>query len=241
MFLSNSKISKYFIKIFLPIIIYIILFEFIIPVNKFFPKASLVYESFFSIFIDYDIITGIAISSTSVYLGIIFSYIFVKLSFTKFIKFDVPSLKSFNYFIPALIVVILWVFWFGSSILAEFLFIILWAIIRLYNKALSSNYSTIVDKINFIRLNNLGIDKINELKSEQLLNILFKDRNLFHFQIWSIAFVYEFIAKTGGLGSNIFQLFANYDLIGIFAITIISSLLIFIGDKILNLAWEKVK
>ncbi len=239
--LSKSKITKYFLQIFLPIITYIILFEFIIPVNKFFPKASLIYESIISIFIDYDIITGIAISSTAVYIGIIFSYIFLKLSYPKVISFNISLFNNVNYFIPSVIFIVIWVFWFNSSIFAEFIFTCFWAIIRLYNKVFQTSYSNLSNKINFIKLNNLGNEKIIKLKSLQLFDKLYEDRYLFHLQIWGIVFIYEFISQSGGLGSNIFQLFTNYDLSGVFAITIISSIIIFIGDKIFNLAWDKIK
>jgi len=239
--LSKNRLTKYFLQIFLPVITYFILFEFIIPANKYFPKASLIYDSFFSIFTDYDIITGIAISSTSVYLGIILSYIFIKLTLPLIFQYNFNSLKSFNYFIPAIVFIVIWIFWFSSSIYAEFIFICIWAIIRQYNMALNLDYSVLQNKINFVNLNNLGNDKSSKLKINYLFEKLYDERKTYHLQIWSIVLVYELVAQTGGLGSNIFQLFVNYDLSGLFAITIILSFLIFVGDKILNLAWDKIK
>lgn len=68
--LTKSIDNKFKSKIVLTvtlIFIYILLFQFILPVNKVLPKPSLLIESFIIIWSDYNLLTSLAVTSTVIY------------------------------------------------------------------------------------------------------------------------------------------------------------------------------
>ena len=112
------------------IFIYVMLFEFILPVNKVLPKPSLLVETFISIWPIYHLLQALAITTTVIYTAIAIGYLVTVLR-SRFIiraSYELPhsveSLKLFRYF-PPFFVAILFVFWFGDSLYAEFLFALL--------------------------------------------------------------------------------------------------------------------
>jgi ABC-type nitrate/sulfonate/bicarbonate transport system permease component len=210
------------------------------------PKPSLVFESFGYIWADYNFLEAIAITSTSVYLSLVVAYLAVSSLSGLIIKITlefpnaIEKLKVLRYF-PAFFFAIIFSYWFGKSILAEFLFAFISSIILI-----SIQLVIATKKHNKVYVNiatNLGIKK-NKIYSNVIFkNIqpyLFNELIRIHYYLWVLVMVYEFINVINGFGGVYKTALLYRDFAGLFSIAILISVLILFGSYLINKIHEKI-
>lgn len=239
---NNFKTQLYFLLTLL--FVYILLFEFILPVNKVLPKPSLLIESFSSIWLDYNLLTSMALTTTAVYLSLILSFAVIFFLSKQFIYYiisfkDIYDSIEFYKYIPSLFAVIIFVYWFNDSILAEFIFGFVFAS-ALLKISLFDELKNIKEEY-YIAARNMGLNEKEIFKKvifRSLEPALFKKLIKIHYSLWMIILIYEYI-DGNGFGGAYKKILLYGDFAGIFVLTIIISLLIWIGSLLLKFIQAK--
>ncbi|MCF8241850.1 MAG: hypothetical protein K9J16_10720 [Melioribacteraceae bacterium] len=222
------------------IIVYVLLFEFILPINKVLPKPSLLLESFISLFSDYGLLSASAISTSAVYLSIFVSYILfsivapLKISFYYKFPFFISIVGMFRFF-PAFFYAVIFAFWFPFSVTAEFVYAFIAVSfmigISLFNE-LPKVKPEYIDAARSLKIKETQIYSKIIWKSIQLE--LFSSLRQIHIYLWAIVLLYEFIGETDGFGNVYRDALSFNDLSGLFALAIITGLFIWLGDVLIN-------
>lgn len=226
--------------------VYLILFEFVLPVNKVLPKPSLLLESFLIIWDDYSLLSSLALTTTIIYLSLLIASIIVYYfaGLIVRISMEFPStnilFQLFKYF-PAFFFAIIFVYWFGNSFWAELLFSFCVSIFffkkRIFelSGSINNNYLTIAK--------NLGMSD-NEIFTnvirKSILPELFNTVTPIHNYLWIIILIYEFIANSDGLGGVYNTALLYNDFITLFSIAIMISLLIWFGNSVIKFINRKI-
>jgi len=224
------------------IFIYIIIFEFILPVNRVLPKPSILLESIPHIWSEYNLLISLAHTMSIIYFAILLSFFSTFILSSRIFKlFDdmLESKYSFRFlnYIPPFIIIMLLSFWFPSGIvLIEILFIIVLTHILIY-RHLFSNLKNVPEE--FITVGrNLGLTKSNIFKMiswKCLEPGLIKEYSRIHYSLWGSALLFEYVFNAGGIGS-VFHITASYhDFTALFLTAFIVFLLIWIGDFFIRL------
>ena len=238
--LSSSKRSPLIFILFY-FILWIILFEFILPVNNILPKPSIVFQSFGALWEDYNLPFNFLDTVAAIYLSIIVAYLLVHFLSHFFVanrNFLTDFIHSFNWFskfLPGILIGFLLIYWFPDSVVIEFIFAFstsfLSFIIFLQNKIekLPSEYT---DAAKSLGISEKRIRKEIIWKSVQpeIFNHIYE----LHLYIWSLLIAFEFIKGNSGLG-NIFRLALQYkDLSALFSTFIIVGVTIFLGKTVIS-------
>ncbi|MBI1939611.1 MAG: ABC transporter permease subunit [Ignavibacteriales bacterium] len=242
---NQSIISKVKLAVVL-LFVYVVLFEFVLPVNKILPKPDLLFESLIAVWKDYNLLQSAAATTTIIYLSLALAYfIFVKaapllMKFFAAYNESAESLKIFRYF-PAFFFAILFSFWFGDSFLAEFLFAVIVSFL-MFSFSLY-RYSGGINESYKLTAKNLGVAG-NSLYSKVLFKSIqpkiFDDMRRTHYYIWVLIMIYEFISNAEGFG-GVYRQALNYnDFSALFSIAVIISLLILLGDLVYKIIREKI-
>jgi len=243
---KKSYNTKLFYFILFYVLLWIVLFEFILPVNNFLPKPSIVMESFPDLWKDYDLpshyLSTIAVISISIFLA----YILVKLlspyliEKENFISLFINSLEWFSEFIPGIVIGLLLIFWFPESEYTEFIFALAAAftslMIKFQNESEHVNDEYITSAMS-LRISQNKIDRFiiwNNVKPK-----LFEHLFSLHLFIWSILIVFEFIKGGLGLGVIFRKALEFRDLSAIFSAFIITGISVYIGIVILKFLRKK--
>ncbi len=222
-------------------ILWIILFEFILPENNFLPKPDIVLLSVPALFEDYHLTANFFTTVSAVYLPALLAYLFVFI-LRSFLLKRTASVQIFTGFIsklcvffPPFLLAALFIFWFPDSLVIEYIFVfiisILWWLTEIDSKAGSSNesYSLAFKSMGaddkFININ----VKWNEIKPG-----VFRNLGRFHLHLWAVILVFEYISNYNGLGSIIHQTLTYHDLSALFLVIIIISAAIYAGSLLLK-------
>lgn len=237
---NNSIILSF---IFSLIFIYIVLFEFIIPANKFLPKPSILLDSIPSLFNDYNFLFSFLFTVSTIYATMVISYFFIKAGNQLLINFlnQFPGLKNLfvlgKYFIP-IFLVFLFELWFSSSVWGEYLYVLI-IIMGILKESVSNQIKNI--RTEFIdSAKSLGIDDSGIIKNvvwKSLQPGLFSSLRKNHIIIWGYLLLYEFICNTGGIGS-IFNTALNYNDLSIVVLLITLTIFTFL---IMEYAFEQLR
>ena len=239
MFEINNKRYLSLISITVFIFSYFLFVEFVLPVNEILPKPSLIFESMISLFKDYGILQSLALTSSVVYISLFVGYLLIHLSGALILKLNDNSglkavfsfLKLFKFF-PFFAGIILFVFYYNTSINGEFIFSFLFVIITLLLNFNSFDKDYLIKYKTFISNNKISDNKFYEVKYKLVQPVLFNLFNKLHLTLWAAVIMYEFIALTGGLGTKYYLLLSNHDFSGFVALAILISFLIWIGNFI---------
>jgi ABC-type nitrate/sulfonate/bicarbonate transport system permease component len=234
--LSSTSKRSHLILVLVYFILWVVLFEFILPVNNILPKPSIVIQSFGDLWKDYHLPFGYLNTVATVYLSIIFAYLAMHLFshfFTgkKGILIDfIHSLNWFSRFLPGILIGFLLIYWFPRSVYIEFVFAFVTAFLSLVIFSEKRIENLDVEYIDAAR--SLGINQ-NRIRKEvvwkSIQPAVFSHLNELHLHIWSLIIAFEFIKGNYGLG-NIFRLALLYrDLSALFSVFIIVGVTIFIG------------
>lgn len=223
--------------------IYLMLFEFILPVNRVLPQPSQIIESFVESWNVYDMFQSLASTTTVIYVSMLLAYLLIlavlKTGLNLFASFDFSAVRPIKY-VPFLFPVLLFLFWFGASFWGELLFgfVFVSAMLKL----------SAAEKMNDIKKEyidvafNLGMSKQEVAKTvvhKILQKYLYRVLIAKHYLVWMVVLFYEFAEKGNGLGGIYYKALYYNDFVFLFVIAVITTFLIWAGDKILLIIEEK--
>ncbi len=222
-------------------ILWILLFEFILPVNNILPKPSVVLLSFGALWSDYKLPVNFLSTICAVYFSLAIAYLIVWLlsefliKQNHFISDFLLSLHWFSIFIPWIILGLFLIYWFPASELVKYIFSFLIAFFSIMTH-LKEEFGNVkreyIESAISLGANEKTVAKKIIWKSIQPQ--LFKRINFLQFQLWSLTIIFEYISGGYGLG-NIYRHALNYrDLSAIFTITIIIGITIFLGTQLIK-------
>lgn len=242
-----GKNFKHQIAVFLTVVfVYILLFEFILPVNKILPKPSLLLESYSSLWFDYNLFEAFALTTSVIYLSILLGYLIISLFSGLLIRsfYDTPGifngLKIFRYF-PAFFYAVVFAYWFEGSIIAEFVFIFIAVVfllgLNIFDQ-LKNVKSEYVDAAKSLGISESKIHSEVIWKSIQpeIFDSLFR----LHYYVWVLVLLFEFIGGSEGFGVIYRSLLTFQDLAALFALAILISLLIWLGKFLISFFQKKL-
>ncbi|MFO7446881.1 MAG: hypothetical protein R6W90_10975 [Ignavibacteriaceae bacterium] len=228
------KNYKYYLLIYL--LLWVVLFEFILPVNNILPKPSIVFISFGDLWEDYNLPVNYLSTITAVYLSLLAAYILVRLLTGSLLKTTTPvtdfiiSLEWFAEFIPGIAIGLMLIYWFPDSESIEFVFAFATAFTSMMIK-IKSEVNDVPGEYTFSALS-LGVKQniVNRFVVWKAVQpALIKHIFTLHFYIWSMLIAFEYIKGGYGLGT-IFRLALEYkDLSALFSTFIITGITIYAG------------
>jgi ABC-type nitrate/sulfonate/bicarbonate transport system permease component len=214
----NRVLKNKFTLILALLFVYILLFEFILPVNKFLPKPLILAESIVHIINDYNLLVSFTVTFSIVIGALVIGYIIIHLCAVTILKWlsvfreSLITLKLFRY-LPFFVVIILFSIWFEDKMLGEFiltlLFVLTLSIIRLFEKIKDVKEEYVVTA------KNLGLSGIEIQKKvfwRYLQPVLIRYYESLIISLWGIALIFEFTGNTTGLGYAFRQALAYKDL-----------------------------
>ncbi|MCX6173791.1 MAG: ABC transporter permease subunit [Ignavibacteriales bacterium] len=226
--------------------VYIVLFEFILPINKVLPKPSSLYESFIHIWSDYKLLFAFTTTTSVIYVAITLSVLFVYVGAKYFIKLFIEmrySILSFQIFrfIPIFFIVVLFNFWLPNNLFAELLFGFSVTAFFSMNKLFDESKKIKEEYLLVARNLNLSQSDINKkVYWKSALPALTKYYEKVHLSLWTLILTYEFIDNTHGFGF-IFRTALDYkDFTGLYTLAIILSLLIWLGNSVIRFVNNKI-
>jgi ABC-type nitrate/sulfonate/bicarbonate transport system permease component len=237
---NNQTVKDKFVIALTLLGVYILLFEFILPINKVLPKPFLLFESFTHIWFNYDLLSAFTYTSTIVYLSILFGFIQIYLGKVYYLKMfslieeSAGSLRFITYATPFFFL-ILFNFWFPHNIVAEFICALLltsfWLLKTLINE------SKKVRPEYLVTARNLGLSSseiIDEIFWKASLPVICGNIRKINYQLWIFVLIYEFIGNYHGTGSIYNLAFRYNDFTALFTIAIICGFLIWFGDFLIR-------
>lgn len=220
--------------------VYIVLFEFILPINKILPKPTLLVESFLHIWKDYNLFFAFTTTTTIIYVSLILSYAALYVGaaqlFKLFVEMEgtVLSFRLFRY-LPAFFFAVLFNFWFADSLFAEFLFATLAAIFLASQKLFEESKKVNEEYILVARNLDLTPGDIYEKvywKFTQPSLIKYYER--IHYLLWVLVLIFEFIGNLHGFGFIYRTALSYNDFTALFTLAIMISLLIWFGSFVIR-------
>ena len=232
---TSQKIILFILSYF---ILWIILFEFILPVNEILPGPSIVILSFSALWKDYHLLINFLFTFSSIYISLFTAYLFLFLLSSLISKMDnffinfLLSLNWFSKFIPSIIFGMFLIYWFPNSNIIEIVFAFVSAYFSLviaFMEAAKKVESEYLDSAVSLGAGEGLIAKKIIWKAVQPK--LFKHLFSLHFNIWSIIIIFEYIKGGYGLG-EIFRLSLTFhDISALFSITLIIGVVIYLGTQ----------
>lgn len=226
--------------------VYIIIFQFVLPVNKFLPKPSLFAESFLYIWKDYQLLIAIGYTTSLIYSSLILSYLIIFMFRGTLIKFlsdfqhVLNTLRLFRY-VSLFMMLILFSYWFPASIFAEYIFAVLLIVLVFASSMLKCLHEVRSEYITVAK--NLGMSQRNiykEIYWKELQPKLFDGMNHLHFYLWTVVLVYEFVGDAHGLGEVIRNALAFNDYTALLYFVLITTLVMWLFASLLNLVNKKL-
>ena len=206
--------------------VYILLFEFVLPINKILPKPSILLASIPSLVEDYNFGFALVRTVSTVFISLFVSYFLIKF-FNRSLLFAInlfPKVlylkKVSEYFIPFFLILLL-ALWFNKSIWFEFLF----ALVLVMSKLKFSFFGAVSSlKQEYIESSkSLGISQ--QLIQDKIIwkliqPKLFESINEYYKYLWAWVLVYEFVLNSDGVGS-VLNLAIKYNDLSVVVLSII--------------------
>jgi len=222
-------------------ILWILLFEFVLPQNNILPRPGIVLISIPALFEDYHFVTNFIITISSIYFPGILAFLFIysirKYIFkdSGFLKYFIQFVSQIAGFIPSLLAVILVVYWFRNSFLIEycfsFLISVLWWMIALYSAGKTRNEDY------FAAFKSLGanmsfLDKY--ILWHEIKPVIFRKLFRFHLNLWLLILIFEFFENMYGFGTILKRTVEYNDLSALVLMSIIIPFIIFLGYSLIK-------
>lgn len=244
---NRSIINKsFFYFIFSLLILWIILFEFILPGNNILPKPSTVLISIPDLFKDYNFLYHFLTTITAVYLPGILAYLFIFsmreyiLNETGIIKYSLNFISGLNLLVPSLMLIFILIYWFPHSFYVEYVFsfllTVLWLLVQFHSNEIKKNenyllaFKSMGGNSAFINKNLLW----NELKPG-----IFKRLYPFHIYLWTLILIFEFIHDGYGIGTIFKKALYYIDFSVLILMIILVPVIIYCGFICLKLIEDK--
>lgn len=244
MIFFNTEKRSYRYYLLLYFLLWIILFEFLLPVNKILPRPSIVLISFADLWGNYNLPVHMLSTIAVIYFSIALSYFFLKyilrfLSAGSVLNSFIISFEWFSKYVPGIILGLFLIFWFPNSEYIEFVFAFLASFFSLLIKA--NNYVTKINEeyIDAAKSLKSGKQEIEKIKWKSIQPEIFSHLFELHYYIWLIILAFEFFKGGFGLGSLLRSALSYNDLSALFSVTLIIGFIVFIGTEILKYLNEK--
>lgn len=243
---NNSLIIKPYLNFLIIISILIVLFEFILPSNNYFPKPSVVIQSYPSLFNDYNLLINFSSTFGIVYLSLMIGIILSKvLSVLLLEKKCVNSLvKKRNkcfWFILLAPLLILPLIWFPDFYLFKMIYALLISTIAFTIKRIIEMEKIDKNYISSIRSLGLPINIIrNKIMTKLVEPAVIAYARDYQFILWLLVLIYEVLIQREGIGIMIKRIVEYRDLSGAIAILFILGFIIILTNIILSKLNEKL-
>lgn len=234
----------YFILSF--ILIYILFFEYIFPLNSVFPQPSILFESIISLHKHYNLVSSFLYTISVIYFSVLIGYLFLFISAPLLVKTNKAgksfenSLAVFRYF-PLTGLAAIIILFFPNSIFAELIF----TCIITYCYYLFQ----LKDDINNLKTEYMDSLIPLGVKPEKLFRDvvwkcaepgLIRSTRELNYVVWTLVLFFEYIKGVHGIG-YIFRMSLEYrDTSGLYILTFLSGLAIFLGTILIKLIQKKL-
>lgn len=214
------------------IFIYIVLLEFVLPGINYFPKPSLIFESLMALFSDYNLLqallSSLGVMTFAFYGAMILIYLTAGIIILFFSNFEMFAgiLRIINY--PAMfIAIMITAFLFQNLIAAEFLFM-LFSFIAIAKKYMSEEIKKVPEEY-ILSARSLGYSE-NKIRNSVIWKaiqpaVFGRIINKLGF-FWISLFIFEFAAKSSGIGELFFSLISYNDYTGLLALSLFTAIII---------------
>jgi ABC-type nitrate/sulfonate/bicarbonate transport system permease component len=233
-----KNLYKYIISY---LILWILLFEFILPSNNILPKPSVVLMSFSALWNYYRLLFNFTVTISAVYLSILLAYFLILLLSgyivrkNHFVSEFLLSLHWFSNYIPAIVFGLFLIYWLPGSAFIEYLFAFLIALFSIIIKVNEDAAKVKNEYINSAK--SLGVAESVIAKKviwKFIQPSVIKYLIVLQFNIWSVLIAFEFIKGGYGLG-RIYRLALSYnDLSALFTVSIIVGISIYLSAQLIK-------
>ncbi len=228
-------------------LLWIILFEFVLPSNNFLPKPSIVFDSFGALWKDYHLLRNLISSIASVYISIIASYYLLKI-LNRYILHEkagirnfIFSLEWFSKYLPGIVLGFLLIYWYPQSeyIKYVFIFVVVFNQLLIKHSSLSMKINqAYIDSALSLGAGSSAISNKVIWRSMQpdLMNHIYDS----HLYFWAMLVFFEFANYGNGFGSIFRRALEFKDLSALLAGMLILGVIIFLGSHIIKLSKNKL-
>ncbi len=226
------------------ILVYIILFEFLIP-NAIFPKASILLDSVFSLWKDYDLLFNLFYSLSGIYLSLIISFLLLNYTAGFWISFlekkyaATGFLKSFLFF-PLVGLLLAVIYHFPVSVISEYVlwiifsFVVLLGVVETKLRKVKSEY---IESFQSIATIKSGM--INQIKWKLIQPEIFDAVKNLHIYLWSVVIFFEFLKNHFGVGHIYNTTYQYKDYSSILVLSFILMIIISLGNFVIGFIKQK--
>ena len=242
---KNQSLRILFFVCLVLFFLWIILFEYIFPLNRFIPSPSLVFLSFVDLFSKYDFLLNIVSTLASIYMPMFLALVLLKFSFG-FIDPESPIIKLISSsqllfkFIPGLLLGVLLIYWFPQEEWTKFLFSFFIALSIIWNKAFTINENKFQHYKDYAQ--SLGIKKY-QIRTKVIWKMveprIIEELAVRNIYIWTTILAFEYIQRMNGAGEILRLSLKFNDISIIFALIIFLAVIISLCFKILNFIKNK--
>jgi ABC-type nitrate/sulfonate/bicarbonate transport system permease component len=222
------------------IFLWIILFEFILPVNNILPKPSIVLLSFPDLVKNYHLLPNYISTIAVIYISLIAAYYAVRfisilpVKENRFITNFIASLEWFSEYVPGIVLALFLIFWFPASEYIEFIFAFLTAFTVMLIRVQKTEPGIPAEYIDASRSLTLSDSKIRGYIIWRFNQAaLFNKMNALHFRLWLLLIAFEYIKGGYGIGNIFNQALVYNDISAFFSAAVITGLTIYVGSRII--------
>lgn len=237
--IKPSKYSTSFLFLFY-LILWVILFEFILPINNIFPKPSIVLQSLSDLVANYDLILNYFSTISAIYFSLILAYFFAKLIFPfivqgKLFASVILSIERFTRYLPGILLGLLLIIWFPQSEITIFIFSFFIA-----STAIISHSKCLAEKLElgyYYSIKTFGLSDLSIYRRiywKAIQPDLMKFINKQNVYLWISVIIFEFINLRSGMGVIFRQIIQFKDLSALIMCLVIVSFSIFISSRLMN-------
>ncbi len=240
MLAGQNTSKKVLLYIALWFIIWAIVFEFILPVNKFLPAPTVLIRAFGSLWTDYNLGVNLLSSVSVIYFSLVISFFLIRFLREIFFRgrgflFNfLVSLEWFAEFIPGVIIGMLLIFWYPQSDYTEFVFVFLLVFTSLGITLFKLRENINADYREAAVSLGVGKSELSLIEFNSLLPLLAKSFSELHFYVWTMLIVFEFINRSFGIGYILRQALEYKDLSAFTASLVVIGITIYAGTKVLH-------
>lgn len=237
--------------IFFVFLLYLILFEFLFPTNRFFPSFSVVWFSINELIEKYNFLSRFVSTFAAVYLTFFISYVIVRMSFnfvisknsvnSKYIPSYLDIVLSFFANLPFVLIIFLILLWFPDFIFNKYLISLL--ILLSINFSYLRGIKVSDNSDYFLFYKSLGLSDsfifnriIFKLKEPEFFLLQLEN----HSFIWSVVIISEFIQQNEGIGYIFFNAHRYNDISLMFSLFLFIATIVFVINFLLKIFFHKV-
>jgi ABC-type nitrate/sulfonate/bicarbonate transport system permease component len=242
--IKSAKYSAPYLVL-LYFLLWILLFELILPINNIFPKPSIVFQSLFDLFKNYQLRWNYLSTVSAIYFPLILAYYLVRVLFPFILQKTVISdiilsVEWFSRYIPGIILAMILIYWFPQSEFTKFIFafLISFSAFMFRSKHLAENLGSEYS----LALQSFGV-KTNSISRKVIWKAIQPDlmahiirQNIY---LWASVILFEYINLGYGLGTLLSKILQFKDLSALVMIFLIIGVSIFISTQLFKLIKNK--